>query len=649
MPGKKIWSWGWDDEGKDWRRALSDDQSAYLEVQAGLFRNQETYAFLEPHQLLRFRETYQPVRKIGGYSRANDEGVVHVRRGEGNALRVGLNVTRAVRGGRVVVRDGDDDRPRGALTLEPSGAFDRAYADLVAAGPYTVEVRDGSGRVLLAHTEGRYDLVPKAEVKTGPQPAHVFPPPEKRSEGDWVELGRHQELNGKLLEAHDVYAAALAAFPDSPELQRAAGRLLVGLKRHGEAVAPLSKAVSRKSNDAEALYYLGLAQAALGETQKARFAWGQAATLPAWRAASLLQLGRLTAREGSGLESAHSSGACLEAEHAASECHNSRPDPLQGLRLVQQAIAESPEMIRAGGMEVALLRRTGQAEEARARLAHWQSVDPPSSFLRHEAVLLGAADEALWAHLAADPERVLELAVDYMALGLWDDAHALLARRYPAAGVVAEPGMVLPQDYPLVAYYRGYCAEKAGRSGREDFALASRQSTRYVFPNRPESLAVLRRAVEVEPAGRHGPLPPRVAPPLRRAVRRGARRVGEGARARPEAPRPPPQHRLHAPLRARRGRGCPARLRGGHGRGPHERRAVPGRRPGTEPARPRGRGADRLAAPVSRAPLCPRRSSSSWPWRSRRRGASPRRSRSSPGASSRARSSARTSARSTSR
>ena len=329
MPGKKIWSWGWDDEGKDWRRALSDDQSAYLEVQAGLFRNQETYAFLEPHQLLRFRETYQPVRKIGGYSRANDEGVVHVRRGEGGALQVGLNVTRAVDGGRIVVRDGEATVREEPLRLDPSGAFDRTYADLLAPGPYSVEVRDRTGRVILGHTEGRFDVVPKAEVKTGPQPAHVFPPPEKRSEGDWVELGRHQELNGKLLEAHDAYAAALAAFPDSPELQRAAGRLLVGLKRHAEAVVPLSKAVSRKSNDAEALYYLGLAHAALGETQRARFAWGQAATLPAWRAASLLQLGRLTAREGSG--------------------HNSRPDPLQGLRLVQQAIAESPGMIRAGG------------------------------------------------------------------------------------------------------------------------------------------------------------------------------------------------------------------------------------------------------------------------------------------------------------
>jgi tetratricopeptide (TPR) repeat protein len=492
MPGKKIWSWGWDDEGKDWRRALSDDQSAYLEPQAGLFRNQETYAFLEPHQLLRFREAWLPVRKIGGFSRANEEGAVHMRRGEGGALRVGLNVTRPVRGGRIVVRDGGEAVREEALTLEPSGAFDRSFVGLTAAGPYAIEVRDGGGRVLLAHTEGRYDVVPKAEVKTGPQPAHAFPSPERRSEGDWVELGRHQELNGKLLEAHDVYAEALAAFPDSPELHRAAGRLLVGLKRHAEAVEALSKAVARRSNDAEALYYLGLARAALGEPQKARFAWDQAAILPAWRAASLLQLGRLAAREGSGLES------CTDPVHPTG-CHDSRPDPRQGLRLIRQALADSPELIRAGGMEVALLRHTGQIEEAKARLGHWRSVDPPSSFLRHEAVLLGAVDEPLWTHLAGDPERVLELVVDYFALGLWEDAQTLLARRYPSTGVVAETGMPLPQDYPLVAYYRGYCAEKAGRSGREDFALASRQSTRYVFPNRPESLAVLRRAIESNP------------------------------------------------------------------------------------------------------------------------------------------------------
>lgn len=39
LPAKKIWSWGVDADGLDWRKTLSDNDSAYAEVQAGLFRN----------------------------------------------------------------------------------------------------------------------------------------------------------------------------------------------------------------------------------------------------------------------------------------------------------------------------------------------------------------------------------------------------------------------------------------------------------------------------------------------------------------------------------------------------------------------------------------------------------------------------------
>jgi Domain of unknown function (DUF5107) len=47
LPAKKVWSWGGDANGLRWRNALSDDGSAYVEIQRGLFRNQETYGFLE--------------------------------------------------------------------------------------------------------------------------------------------------------------------------------------------------------------------------------------------------------------------------------------------------------------------------------------------------------------------------------------------------------------------------------------------------------------------------------------------------------------------------------------------------------------------------------------------------------------------------
>ena len=60
LPAKKVWSWGRDADGLDWRKALSDNGSAEAEIQAGLFRNQETYAFLAPQETIRFRETGCP-------------------------------------------------------------------------------------------------------------------------------------------------------------------------------------------------------------------------------------------------------------------------------------------------------------------------------------------------------------------------------------------------------------------------------------------------------------------------------------------------------------------------------------------------------------------------------------------------------------
>src|SRR6266853_5979252 len=92
LPAKKIWSWGVDADGLDWRKALSDDNSAYVELQAGLFRNQETYAFLEPRQYLTFTEYWMPVRDTDGISRANLAGVVHLER-KNDRLVVSLNAT----------------------------------------------------------------------------------------------------------------------------------------------------------------------------------------------------------------------------------------------------------------------------------------------------------------------------------------------------------------------------------------------------------------------------------------------------------------------------------------------------------------------------------------------------------------------------
>ena len=83
--------------------------------------------------------------------------------------------------------------------------------------------------------------------------------------------------------------------------------------------------------------------------------------------------------------------------------------------------------MRAGIAHVAVLRHLGRLADARLDLQRWQAIDPTSNGLRYEATLLGHADASLWPHLAADPDRLIELAVDYLALGFFADAAELLA------------------------------------------------------------------------------------------------------------------------------------------------------------------------------------------------------------------------------
>jgi hypothetical protein len=82
-------------------------------------------------------------------------------------------------------------------------------------------------------------------------------------------------------------------------------------------------------------------------------------------------------------------------------------DRLSALRMIQEVVSNRPDLTRAGGIEVGLLRAVERKAEATKRLAFWKRQDPTSSFLRYEGIRLGQSDPGLMAHLAADPERIL--------------------------------------------------------------------------------------------------------------------------------------------------------------------------------------------------------------------------------------------------
>jgi tetratricopeptide (TPR) repeat protein len=485
LPSKKVFSWGSDAEGLEWCNALSDNHSAYVEIQAGLFRDQETYGFLGPQQAIHFTELWLPVREIGGITYANPDAVLNLAStpaADGVSLEVALNVTRDFPNAKLQISSGSQIVKTKIVSLSPNSTFRQQFlvstfprkdSKLPLQNALTVTLIDSSGKEILTHTEGKYDFWPKSEVPKELPAAYVYPPAEQRTENDFLEFGTEQERNGEVLKALSTYREGLKRFHEGVALHRAAGRLDVGLKQYADAIAHLNPVLARISNDKEAAYYLGLAYVATGELGKATRAFEISEQYGPFRAPSLFELAALDARKGE-LNKAHEK--------------------------LSTAYEEFADAARLSDVDVTLLRHLGNAKAAKTHLDKLQLVDPTNNFLRYEATLLGHDDGALWEHLAADPERILNIAVLYMHFGFYTDAVEILARQYPSgAEVVSEPGMPRPEAYPLIVYYRGYCREMLHQDGSADFQAASQMPTTYVFPNRPESLDVLKSAIAANP------------------------------------------------------------------------------------------------------------------------------------------------------
>lgn len=467
LPGKKIWSWGSDADGLDWRKALSDNDSAYVEVQAGLFRNQETYAFLEPRQSIRFSEYWMPARDLGGIARANLRGVVNLTT-SGNTLLAAFNSNEQLQHASLRLLDGGRVLSEETTDLAPEHTWKKQLRIDDPERRYTFEWKDGSGALLLRHTQGEYDWTPAEEIHLGPQTFYQMPVLARRSEGDWLQVGSKEELDGQTLTAWNTYETALSNYPGSFGLEKAAGRVAACLLRYEEAIGHLLSLSQYDTTDPEIAYYLAIAYDGTGDERKAQAAYERAYRNPSFRAAAALRLAEWKARQ----------GQLSDAQ-----------------RYLEESAKAAPEDLRMAEELVAVRHALGENEAARSLADQSLRRQPLSAFLREE---LGEADLA---HLGADPDRVLDLAAEYMRLGLYQAALRVLSRDYPASAAdQSEPGAVLPQKHVLVAYFRAYCEEKLGQSAAQDYGAASRLSTRYIFPNGAEAFEVLKAAIRANPS-----------------------------------------------------------------------------------------------------------------------------------------------------
>ena len=179
-----------------------------------------------------------PVRETGGISRANLAAVVHLQR-SGDVLRVALNVNRKLIGATLELSSDSASFFSTKLDLSPESVWKKDIHVPDAETQYVFEMKDSSGVLLLRQKEGAYDWTPESEIKVGPQSLYAVPEESRRTEDDWLQLGKTEELDGNLLGALLTYQAALHKYPTSFELSKAAGRLQASLMRFEEALPHL--------------------------------------------------------------------------------------------------------------------------------------------------------------------------------------------------------------------------------------------------------------------------------------------------------------------------------------------------------------------------------------------------------------------------
>ncbi|MBE6762130.1 MAG: DUF5107 domain-containing protein [Ruminococcaceae bacterium] len=86
-PGKKMFTWAYNQLSKSWENALTDTDGQYAELMAGSYSdNQPDFAWLEPYETKIFSQYWYPISKIGTPCFANLNGAVNIEREKDNAM-----------------------------------------------------------------------------------------------------------------------------------------------------------------------------------------------------------------------------------------------------------------------------------------------------------------------------------------------------------------------------------------------------------------------------------------------------------------------------------------------------------------------------------------------------------------------------------
>ena len=449
--GKKMWTWGDSDFGRAWGRNLADDDSAYVELMAGVFAdNQPDFSFIAPGETKVFSELWYPLLRIGPADRATSRAAVRLTV-TGRRVRVGVVTTQDRAGTVVELLDAFGDIfAEHAAAVDPGSplVWETSLPDGVKTSGLTVRVRH-AGNVLVEYTSE-----PVHAPEEDPEPAAEPPAPQDvTSVEELVGIGDHLEQYRHATRSPEPYwEEAVRRDPGHSRAHTSLGIRRLRQGRTTEAEQHLRQAVGRltryhpTAQDTTALYHLGLVLEGTGRHDDAYDAFGRASWSRLWRAPAGYQMARIDA---------------------------SRARDPEALHRLTDVLRTEPEHLQARTLRALLLRRTGRAAEAERLLAGVRELDPLHWWSRD---LAGEP-------LTCDAQTCLDVALEYAGIG-----EVGAALRVLSTAVERESTRALGQTAagPLLELHRAALHARLGDTEAEREALeGARTADRsWCFPGR---------------------------------------------------------------------------------------------------------------------------------------------------------------------
>lgn len=437
-PGKKQWTWGNAAFGRAWDDNLSDDHSAYVELMAGVYTdNQPDFSYLAPGETKTFSQYWFPYQGIGPLTQASTELGLSLRVEEGVVPRtavVGIAATSERDGVELALLDGGGGVLWEQRVAVAPGRPVEARIPIDTAGDLDL-VASAQGIELLRATTRYRDAAPDGfETATEP-PA----PSEMGSTDELYLTGVHLAQYRHATRSPEPYwEEALRRDPGDSRshVAMASARLTAGRMREAEEHlrAALGRQTRRNPNpaDGEASYLLGVVLAATGRDRDADDAFAKSAWTAAWRVPAALQRARIAGR----------SGRWADA-----------------LRLAEEASRRDADNLQLVAIRVIALRELGRGGEADTVLAAARALDPLDAWLNDLAQARGATDAL----------TLRDVAREYESVGRLEDALRVLGDAVAAATERPVPGAGDPRA--LLHYARADLLERRGDTGGSDDAL----------------------------------------------------------------------------------------------------------------------------------------------------------------------------------